>query len=362
MTLEEIEKAPFVFIVGRGRSGTTLLQNILDANESMILPIESRLIIHLKNKYLNTQNWTDKKIDDLIVDLYKDKIFNSYWDISKKTIHDALKSYNKEELTFPIICKIIYLKFPSIFAKSNIKLIGDKNPIYSVFIPELLEVFPNAKFIHIIRDYRDNVVSNRTSFGRKSAGILAYGWLSFNLQIEVVKKNNTAMFFTLRYEDLVKNAEPIIKELCIFLGLEYSINMLHFHESISKVKTQQDIEALSTIHKNLDKPINANQIDKWKTKLTNPELEIIDFICASYGEKYDYIATTNKKNFFIYFHYLRGKFRYHLDFLIIKTYYRSPFIFRDFTGLVSKKLFEWFSFSTYYNHDDFRFKNKPKNK
>ena len=39
-TIEEIEKIPFVFIVGRGRSGSTLLQNILDANKNVLMPIE----------------------------------------------------------------------------------------------------------------------------------------------------------------------------------------------------------------------------------------------------------------------------------------------------------------------------------
>ena len=52
MDIDEIEKIPFVFIVGRGRSGTTLLQNILDANEQALLPRESKLIIHLKQKCL----------------------------------------------------------------------------------------------------------------------------------------------------------------------------------------------------------------------------------------------------------------------------------------------------------------------
>lgn len=356
MNIEELEKIPFVFIVGRGRSGTTLLQNILDSNENMILPIESRLIIHLKNKYFRISKWSEDLIDELIVDLYKDKIFNTYWNIDKLDLVLKLKSYPIEQLTFPSICKIIYLCFPSIFPKSNIKIIGDKNPIYSVFIKDLIEIFPAAKFIHIVRDYRDNVVSNRTSFGRKSAGILAYGWLSFNQQIDDMKKRHVNSFFTLRYEDLTKNTATIVQQLCDFLKLEYTPEMLNFHEKIADIKQKKNIDALETIHKNLDKPINTEQIAKWKTNLNQQDLEVIDFICADYAKKYSYESTTKKKTVLIYLKYLSGKIRYALDFFIIKTYYKSPLFIRDFTGFTSKKLFEWFKFSTYYNHDDFRFK------
>ena len=52
LDIDKINNIPFFFIVARGSSGTTMLQNILDANEHVILPTESRLIIHLKQKYI----------------------------------------------------------------------------------------------------------------------------------------------------------------------------------------------------------------------------------------------------------------------------------------------------------------------
>ncbi len=353
--LDEIEKIPFVFIVGRGRSGTTLLQNVLDANENVILPIESRLIIHLKQKYFRITHWNSILVDELIQDLYKDKKFNTFWGINKVELTKKIKTYPIEKLSFATICKIIYLSYPSPFDKEKINLIGDKNPIYSIFIEDLLEIFPDAKFIQIIRDYRDNVVSNRASFTRKATAALGNGWLAFNLGIEKIKKNKPNYFYTIRYIDLVTSPKQKTKEICTFLGIDYNQEMLNFHEKISSIKKENDFEALDSIHKNLVNPINTKQINKWKKSLSTQDVELLDLICGDYAKTYDYFPTTNKSSLLLRYRSFLGNVRYKIDFWVIKTYYKSPFFLRDFTGFISKKIFDWFKLSTYYNHADFLF-------
>jgi len=356
MSDEEIEKIPFVFIVGRGRSGTTLLQNILDANKNIIIPLESRLIIHLKQKYFKIKTWTPAIIDELIVDLYKDDKFNNSWNVDKSNLTTKIKAYPIEKLSFSIICRLIYLSYPSPFKKEKITIIGDKNPIFSIFIPDLLEVFPDAKFIHLIRDYRDNTVSNRESFVRKSIATVGNGWLAFNLFIEKTKASLPNRFYTLKYEDLVSLPELKAKELCSFLNVEYNAEMLNFHQKIKKLNDEFHFEAINSIHANLVKPINTEQINKWEGKLTPDEVVLLDFICRDYVKKYGYTPTTTESSFTLFLKSLMGKLNYKKDFLVIKTYYKSPFVIRDFTRFISQKLYKWFRFSHYYNHADFRFR------
>ncbi|MBL1233593.1 MAG: sulfotransferase [Flavobacteriales bacterium] len=351
MTIEEINKIPFVFIVGRGRSGTTLLQNIIDANENAVLARESKIIIHLKNKYFGVKEFNTTIIEELISDLYKDRFFELFWQVNPTNLIKDLKSYPSQQLNFPVICKIIYLHFTSFFDKKEIKLIGDKNPAYAVFIPELLEVFPDAKFIHIIRDYRDNVVSNSKAFGEKSFGYLSYGWLVFNKKIEAAKKIYPNKFYTLRYEDLVNFPKEKTIEICRFLNLEFNEKMLNFSTKIEALPIE-----LPNNHKNLTKPINNSQVGKYKGVLTKNELELIDFICGDLAKKYDYNASSkNEKNLYI-LKLMWYKFRYYQFQFIIKSYYLLPFNIRDTIRLIAEFLYKSLKIATKFNRVELKAK------
>lgn len=344
MTIEEINNIPFVFIVGRGRSGTTLLQNIIDCNENAVIARESKIIIHLKNNYFGIEKFDKQTIDKLIIDLYKDNFFSLFWKVDREKLTKDLKSYPANQLTFSSVCKIIYLHYTSFFNKKSIKIIGDKNPAYSVFIPELLEVFPDAKFIHLVRDYRDNVVSNSKAFSEKSFGYLAYGWFVFNKKIEEAKNSCPSKFYTLRYEDLVSSPKEKTIEICDFLNLEYSKEMLSFFSRINDLPI-----TLPKNHLNLLKPINASQVGKYKKVLSNNEIELIDFICRDFAKRYEYYPTTNKNKFHFKIKLFWYQFRYEQFKFIIKSYYHLPFRIRDLVRTVSVFLHQYFKISTKFN-------------
>lgn len=362
MKLEEIKKTSFVFIVGAARSGTTLLQMILDAHPSVIFPTESKLIVHLKQKYFKVTNWTEELIDEFIIDLYKERTnFAKFWSISPDKLRENIKSFPVNKLSFEALCKMVYMHYPSPFIKQKITLIGDKNPDYSAFINELLEVFPNSKFIHIVRDYRDNVVSNKQTFGVKNVNVLAQHWKIFNEMIEISKKNKRVKFYELRYEDLVTNPEYSVSEICKFLDLEFKVEMLNYSnrvkiEEVKEVK-KQHLQVLEEIHPNILKPISALQINKWEKNLSNDELELIDYICGDFAKKYDYIRQTRVKkwNYFIKSYF--GFCKIYSVIYVKKIYYKMPFWIRDSIRVVSQKLYDWFKFSTHYNNHDFHFKD-----
>jgi len=85
--------------------------------------------------------------------------------------------------------------------KKDIHIIVDKNPFYAKFISELIQVFPDAKFIHLIRDPKSVVSSHRIAFNK---GIIksVNTWMMLNKHIEATKTK--AEFLTIKYEDLVK--------------------------------------------------------------------------------------------------------------------------------------------------------------
>ena len=356
----ELEKLPFVFVVGAARSGTTLLQMILDANPSVIFPLESKLIVHLKQKYSKVVNWTDKLIDEFIIDLYKERTsFAIFWNINANELRGNIRSFPINKLSFGILCKIIYLSYSSPFTKEKITLIGDKNPAYSVFIKELLEIFPDAKFIHVVRDYRDNVVSNRRTLRTKEINVLAQRWKIYNKLIELAKQDKSKNFYTLRYEDLVNDPEYYVSEICKFLDLKFSAEMLNFYEKI-KI-TELRLQAIEEIQPNILQPINTSQINKWEKHLSNDEMELIDYICGDFAKKYNYIQRTKSKKWNYSIKSFIGFYKVCFVIRIKKRYYKMSFLIRDTIRVIEQKLYDWFKFSTYYNYYDFHFQRK-KNK
>ncbi len=65
-TLEKIKKIPVVFIVGFGRSGTTLLQELMNAHPNVIGPPEYSFIVYLYSRYGNKKHWTKADIAEFI--------------------------------------------------------------------------------------------------------------------------------------------------------------------------------------------------------------------------------------------------------------------------------------------------------
>lgn len=359
MTVEELNKIPVFFIVAKGRSGTTLLQNIFDANKHVVLPFESKLIIHLKSKYLNVRNWNSKLVDQFIADLYDDVKFANHWMVNKEKLTVDLHAVPTKEITFSILCKIIYLNYPSPFPKENILAIGDKNPIYSMFMDDLLEVFPDAKFIHLLRDYRDNILSNLKTFKFEKIPAQSIGWVIRNRNIQIKKNQFPERFYTLKYEELVSDPSKYVHEICDFLSLPFYPEMLHFNE-VLKDKFEHDLpdsmkEEVAKVHPNLSKPISTENINKWQNELNEQEIETIEYIVGDFAEQYGYMRSKPKSNkLSIKLKGIVGYCKHSYKFSIIKLYYKLPWFMRSGLRKISNLLYKTFAYTNYFNDADFR--------
>jgi hypothetical protein len=286
-TKEDISKIPMFFILGRERSGSTLLRTLLDAHPNITIPFESRFIQFLFYKYFHVKKWSRKTF----INLHKDISENiEPINIDKVVLRDALVQM-KEHADFSTVCKTSYVCVKSIFDKAQIKTIGDKNARYSFFIKNLLRIFPEAKFIHIVRDYRDSTLSFYKVKGRrtekKNAAYLAYRWKYYNRQILKFKNKNPDRFFTIKYEDLVNFPEQKLSEICGFLHVDYTPAMLDYHV---KVNEYFDISSreFKTIHSGMREPIDNKRIEIWKSLMREKDIKKSDVIAGRTAELLGY--------------------------------------------------------------------------
>jgi hypothetical protein len=101
------------------------------------------------------------------------------------------------------------------------KLWINKTPSYVFYLKELIQVFPNLKFIHCIRDGRDVACSVVTRpWGPKSYQDAAKWWKFSILNARECGRQYPAAYYEVKYEDLLTNTELTLKRLFSFLHVE----------------------------------------------------------------------------------------------------------------------------------------------
>ena len=306
------------FVLGKERSGTTLLQLMLNAHANIIAPPESRFIILLYFRYGKTKKWTEQIISSLCDNLFEEGLFRDFWGIDKQQLKNQLITA-KDMLTFSLLCKIIFrISAPG---KNEVRIFFDKNPLYYYFLPELNKIFPEAKYLHLVRDYRANLVSHRKVFTVKKGTDIAFRWMKVNMLVEEAKKMAPQNYFTLTYESLVGSPVDTLSKVCLFLNLPFDENMVQNHQSgmYSKFNSNKK-EGFLKVHQNVFNPINPSLISEWKEKipkeeLMNVEAAVGNFAKSMYG--YELIFPEKSGN------NPNGFFMMNLKYKAIKSLYRK---------------------------------------
>jgi len=262
--LKELDELPNFFIVGRGRSGSTLLRSLFDAHPQVMIPLESRFVQFLYYKYPPSIKWTPDTVSRAIHDLeHGFEPPNIHRDHLEKEIQS-----HSSDLTFERVCKLIYLNTQTEFPKEEIRAIGDKNPRYTFFIPQLLKLFPRAKFIHLVRDYRDNIVSiQRAGKLIKESGNTYYSmgrWSLYNRFVVKYQKRYPDRFCRVQFEELIRDPESVMKNLCAFLELDYTPEVLNYQEGMGNYFKEKSFSAL---HQSLQTPFDLSKIGEWEREL-----------------------------------------------------------------------------------------------
>lgn len=175
------------------------------------------------------------------------------------------------------------------FEKSDIKFIADKTPNNTKHIYLLAKLFPEAKFIFITRDYRDNILSiKKAVFGSNNIFQLAFLWKEYWKLVTKFTKENPLKVYTIRYEDFVKSPQQSFKDMCNFIGVKYHDEVFNFYQQKEKFYSHYGKENLRRFHGNLFNPINPTLIYGWKTKMSKHQIQITDYIIGNVAEKANY--------------------------------------------------------------------------
>ncbi len=285
--MEKIETLPIFFIISRPRTGSTLIRTLFDAHPNVNIPPECPLILNLFPKYGKIKKWDKKKLLSFYRDVKNQRKFIS-WQIDLENLKNDLLEC-EGETSFQNLVRILYSNNNSLFNKNEIVTLGDKNPVYSINIKKVFKAFPDAKYIHLTRDYRDNILSIlKVDFEAPIVPLIVYRWRYSAINILKLKKKYPEQFYTFKYEDFVNDYRNHYRKLCEFVGIEYDDSVFDFYKKKDEIYKIYPKKLFEKYHKSLLQPISNKKVGLWKTELKEKDVKSADAVVGKYAELLGY--------------------------------------------------------------------------
>jgi hypothetical protein len=213
-----------LIVLGVRRSGTTLLRVMLDRSSELAIPDETYFVPQLAARH-GARPDRDALLDDLRrLPTLRD------WDLSVDDVAARVRTGSS-------LGDAVGAVYEAYAAKHGKRRWGDKTPMYMQHLRLLDRLWPDARFVHLIRDGRDAA----TSFLGMPAGIVTETWAhprdaaAFACQWRVEVAAARALgrsvgerYHELRYEELVREPERELRAICEFAGLAYEPAMLGY--------------------------------------------------------------------------------------------------------------------------------------
>jgi len=226
---------PFVFVVGCPRSGTTLLQRMLNNHPQLAVAYDTLFI----PATLRGQPEQNPAVTPALVD--RIGRFHRFQRFGLP--EDVLARLAPEANDFAGLVGRIY----DAFARLNNKpLGGEKSPGYVRHMPVLQALFPWARFLHLVRDGRDVSLSlidwgkqkhrpkgpaRKYAMWAESPVAVSALWWAYKAERgrQDAALLRPATYMEITYESLVAEPEAALREVADFLQLPYSVDMVNFH-------------------------------------------------------------------------------------------------------------------------------------
>lgn len=236
-----------VFIIGVPRSGTKLLRELLNNHPDISLGHEGNFIPALVGRFgLDA----DVSQHSLWLEVYRTFSHSAYYHtqakeglaLSGKSFISALNACAAEKaVTWTDIFEVILRAYGP---RPEAPIYGDKSHGYISNIQLLRALFPDARFLHIVRDPRDQALSSLKIWGRSPLRS-AHHWYHVADQAERLGFAKATDVLTVRYEDLTDDTEAELRRVCTFLRLPYSLGMAKLTRPAERGRLVRHLKAVT---------------------------------------------------------------------------------------------------------------------
>ena len=262
-----------VFIVGVHRSGTTLLRYMLNSSPRIYIPPESDFIPRFFGRN------PEEELSEARITKLLDTIFSEYrlvkeWQGEPPTVHEFIQRMpDRSPAAFLDALYGMYAR------QQGAVRWGDKTPIYASYIDLIHRLFPQAQFVHIVRDGRDVALSMLDKWGHELHVDMFFAARNWVRRIRQAQKSGKRLgpelYYELHYENLVSEPETELLRLCDFLGERYLPEMGEPHRLGRQQIPQGDF------HAPIRRPPSTSRSGRWQQEMPRPDQRLFQQVAGS---------------------------------------------------------------------------------
>lgn len=290
-----------VFILGAHKSGSSLLRSLLDGHPDLfVVPFEAHF-------FQMAHFWVDyrlRKTRPPMLSLAKTKdeyfklveIYNTHQDpssdanlVGKIDLSRFKAKLANETATFketiPLYVEAIHEGLYGKELKRDLRIV-EKSVEHAEFALDLKNMFPDAKFLYILRNPYANLVALRKHIGRKRYPFLGRILLSLNNSYYHLYRNKRLLnndYLVIRYEDLVTSPMVTMESVAKFLEIEY-LDILLKPTSMGKLWTGNSTRQVQF------SSVSSSNLNQWHKDITSLEITYVTKFFRFLLEDYQYDA------------------------------------------------------------------------
>lgn len=288
-----------IFVVGNSRSGTSLMMRLLNRSPKVHFLNE----LHFFEKLWSIKD-TDRPISQkealtlasrlLFIDRYN--VLKSFqYDEFAEEAQEVVATLGEEQIYRQDIYRAVLLR--RTLSKGK-EIPGEKTPQNLFYLQEILQMFPQAKVINMVRDPRAVLLSQKRKWRRKydvdsyikdhrkevwrlkmnyHPITISRLWVSAIKAAAVFEAHPQVM--NVRFEEVTSQPQKTLQRICDFVEIDFQESMLDVEYNGSSTDINRGQKRYGIQQK-------AN--DSWKQGLSKAEIFICQWICGKYFDAFQY--------------------------------------------------------------------------
>jgi omega-hydroxy-beta-dihydromenaquinone-9 sulfotransferase len=290
-----VASAPILFIVGPSRSGTSLLCNIFGKHSQVVGMNELHLLGDMCSASTLNQTIDESTALTMLARL-KARQLRTIWNdqIEPADMEFARRLLSSDGMS--LTPASVFRRFAAnVAAEQGKRMVVEQTPRNVMYLSQILEAFPEAKVVAMIRDPRAVLNSQRSRWQMRFLGApnvpftealrvfvnyhaitMSKLWLKAVGMAEQFSSHPRVHLVT--YEDLISTPQLTLEGLCNFLNIAFEEKML----TVGRIG--------SSSHRNDDQNagISNKSVDTWQKDLPRGDREICEYLTGTVAARYGY--------------------------------------------------------------------------